>query len=149
MRDATQVEALIPHRLPMRLVEGFEDPVDERMLAFAGVSASWPTVCGGAARTLILIELIAQSAGVLQGFRERAQGKPVSGGLLVGIPALTVSKARVPVGTRLRCSVSISHGAPNYLVFDGRVTDTAGELWLAGSVQAYRVGDCATLGDPP
>jgi predicted hotdog family 3-hydroxylacyl-ACP dehydratase len=148
MRDATHVEALIPHRLPMRLVEGFEDPVDEHMLACAEVRASWPTVCGGAARTLILIELIAQSAGVLQGFRERAQGKPVSGGLLVGIPALAVSKARIPVGTQLRCSVSISHGAPNYLVFDGRVTDTTGELWLAGSVQAYRVDDCV-LGDQP
>ncbi len=40
MRDATHVEALIPHRLPMRLVEGFEDPVDEHMLACAEVRAA-------------------------------------------------------------------------------------------------------------
>lgn len=149
MKDATEIEALIPHRLPMRLVEDFEDPVDVGLVAFAEVRESWPTVHDGSARTLVLIELVAQAAAVLQGFRERAQNQPASGGLLVGIPTLKTSKPRIPVGTKLRCDVVITHGAPNYLAFDGQVTDATGELWLSGSIQAYRPDEFNILGAQP
>jgi predicted hotdog family 3-hydroxylacyl-ACP dehydratase len=76
MNDAAEVESLIPHRLPMRLVERFEPPVEDSIVAFAEVRESWPTVRDGSARTLMLIEVIAQTAAVMQGFRERAQDKP-------------------------------------------------------------------------
>ncbi len=138
MNGAAEIESLIPHRLPMRLVESFDPPVDTSVVAFAEVREGWPTVRDGSAQTLVLIELIAQTAAVLQGFRERAANQPATGGLLVGIPALQVTKPRIAVGTQLVCHVSISHGAPNYLAFEGHVTDTTGALWLAGSIQAYR-----------
>lgn len=138
MNDAAEVEALIPHRAPMRLIEAFETPVEHTMNAFAEVRDAWPTVRDGSARTVILIELIAQAAAVLQGFRERAENKPATGGLLVGIPTMCFSRGRIPVGTKLVCNVSITHGVQNYLAFEGRVTDLEGTLWLTGSIQAYR-----------
>jgi len=151
MNGAAEVESLIPHRLPMRLVESFDQPVEDSIVAFAEVREAWPTVCDGNAQTLMLIELIAQTAAVLQGFRERAEedDKPATGGLLVGIPALQVTKPRIAVGTQLICNVSISHGAQNYLAFEGRVTDTAGTLWLTGSIQAYRPDSMEILGARP
>jgi predicted hotdog family 3-hydroxylacyl-ACP dehydratase len=138
MNGAAEVESLIPHRLPMRLVESFENPAESGIVAFAEVRESWPTVSHGNAHTLVLIELIAQTAAVLQGFRERAENQPATGGLLVGIPAVQVTKPRIAVGTHLVCHVTISHGAQNYLAFEGHVTDTTGALWLTGSIQAYR-----------
>lgn len=149
MNDAAEVESLIPHRLPMRLVERFETPVDITMVAFAEVRDTWPTVRNGSAQTLVLIELIAQSSGVLQGFRERRENKPPTGGLLVGIPAMQPAKPRIPVGTQLVCHVTISHGAQNYLAFEGRVTDTAGNLWLTGAIQAYRMDELDMFGAKP
>jgi predicted hotdog family 3-hydroxylacyl-ACP dehydratase len=149
MNGAAEVESLIPHRLPMRLVESFETPADISIVAFAEVRESWPTVSHGNAQTLMLIELIAQTAAVLQGFRERAENKPATGGLLVGIPALQVTKPRIAVGTQLVCNVSISHGAQNYLAFEGRVNDTSGTLWLTGSIQAYRPDSMEIFGAKP
>jgi predicted hotdog family 3-hydroxylacyl-ACP dehydratase len=146
MNDAAEVESLIPHRLPMRLVERFEPPVEDSIVAFAEVRESWPTVRDGSARTLMLIEVIAQTAAVMQGFRERAQDKPATGGLLVGISAMQTTKPRIPVGTHLVCNVSVSHGVQNYLAFEGRVTDTTGALWLTGAIQAYRPDSVETFG---
>jgi predicted hotdog family 3-hydroxylacyl-ACP dehydratase len=146
MNGAAEVEALIPHRLPMRLVESFEEPIGESVVAFAEVHAEWPTVRQGSAQTLLLIELLAQSAAVLQGFRERAENKPASGGLLVGIRTMQASEPRIAVGTRLVCNVKISHGVQNYLAFEGQVTDTSGKLWLTGSIQAYRPDSMELLG---
>jgi len=149
MNGAAEVESLIPHRLPMRLVESFETPTEEGIVAFAEVRASWPSVCHGSAQTLILIELIAQSAAVLQGFRERAANKPATGGLLVGLPTVQITRPRIAVGTQLVCNASIYHGVQNYLAFEGRVTDTTGTLWLTGSIQAYRPDSMEIFGAKP
>jgi predicted heme/steroid binding protein len=53
------------------------------------------------------------------------------------------------VGTQLVCNVSISHGAQNYLAFEGRVNDTSGTLWLTGSIQAYRPDSMEIFGAKP
>jgi predicted hotdog family 3-hydroxylacyl-ACP dehydratase len=103
----------------------------------------------GQAQTVLLIELLAQTAAVLQGCRERAEDKPATGGLLVGISAMQTTKPRIPVGTQLVCSVKVAHGFQNYLTFEGRVADTTGALWLTGAIQAYRPDSLETPGAKP
>jgi predicted hotdog family 3-hydroxylacyl-ACP dehydratase len=149
MNGAAEIESLIPHRLPMRLVESFENPTERGIVAFAEVRESWPTVRDGSAQTLILIELIAQTAAVLQGFRERAESKPATGGLLVGISSLQMTSPRIAVGTKLVCTASVSYGVQNYLAFEGQVTDTTGTLWLTSSIQAYRPDSLEIFGVKP
>ena len=135
---AVQIEKLIPHRLPMRLVEEIVR-VDESSAEIAAVVRdTWPTVADGQARTLVLIELIAQSAAVLQGWKERHDKEMGEGGLLVGIHSAIPSQPSIPVGTRLVCQVRISHGATNYLAFEGEVRDAASVVWLTGAIQAFR-----------
>jgi predicted hotdog family 3-hydroxylacyl-ACP dehydratase len=143
------IEQLIPHRLPMRLVESVTSVDNDSIRTTATVRDTWPTARDGKAQTLILIELIAQTAAVLQGWRERNEGKAGIGGLLVGIPEAKVQTPTIPVGVALVCSVRISHGAQNYLAFTGQVAGADGVLWLTGSIQAYRPDDLDTLGGSP
>jgi predicted hotdog family 3-hydroxylacyl-ACP dehydratase len=143
------IEQLIPHRLPMRIVEAVVAIDNESIKTTAVVNDRWPTAHDGHARTLILIELIAQTAAVLQGWRERHEGKAGMGGLLVGIPEATPQAATIPVGTHLVCDVRISHGMQNYLAFTGQVADQGGVLWLTGSIQAFRPDTMETLGESP
>ena len=143
------VEALIPHRLPMRLVETITRVDDSNIETAAVVRDTWPTVRDGRAQTLMLIELIAQTAAVLQGWRERNEGKAGTGGLLVGIPEAKPQAGTIPVGTALVCTVHISHGAQNYLAFTGQVAGADGAPWLTGSIQAYRPDNLETLGESP
>ena len=151
MNDAAgiNVETLIPHRLPMRLVESITSVDNVTIVTSALVRDAWPTVRDGRAQTLILIELIAQTAAVLQGWRERNEGKAGIGGLLVGIPEAKPQAQTIPVGTPLVCTVHISHGAQNYLAFTGQVAGADGVLWLTGSIQAYRPDNLGTLGEAP
>jgi predicted hotdog family 3-hydroxylacyl-ACP dehydratase len=149
MNDAAsiKVEEFIPHRLPMRLVESITSVDDANIVTRAQVRDTWPTVRKGRAHTLMLIELIAQTAAVLQGWRERSEGKAGIGGLLVGIPEAKPQATTIPVGTPLVCTVNISHGAQNYLAFTGQVAGADGVLWLTGSIQAYRPDNLVTLGE--
>ena len=132
------IEKLIPHRLPMRLVEGIVRVDDNAILTTSVVRDTWPTANGGIVRTLVLVELIAQSAAALQGWKERHEREMGIGGLLVGIHTAKPRLPAVSVGTRLTCSVHISHGATNYLAFEGEVKDDAGVLLLSGAIQAFR-----------
>lgn len=144
------IERLIPHRLPMRLVESVTSVDDESIRTTAVVRDTWPTIRDGHAQTLVLIELIAQTAAVLQGWRERNENKAgKGGGLLVGIPEAKPQAATIPVGTQLVCSVSITHGVQNYRAFTGQVVGADSVLWLTGSIQAYRPDNLDTLGGSP
>ena len=136
--SAADIERLIPHRLPMRLVEELVRVDGLSIETGAVVRDSWPTADGGRVRTLVLVELIAQSAAVLQGWKERHEERTGMGGLLVGIPHATPAQLTVPVGTQLVCTVRISHGATNFLAFEGEVKDRSGVLWLNGAIQAFR-----------
>jgi predicted hotdog family 3-hydroxylacyl-ACP dehydratase len=138
MTDNIDIERLIPHRPPMRLVEAVAKIDDLSIECAATVRESWPTAHAGQARTLMLVELIAQTAAVLQGWKERHQKEVGEGGLLVGIHGARFAAAAIPVGTQLCCAVRISHGAQSYLAFDGEVRDDQGTLWLTGSIQAFR-----------
>ena len=133
-----EIEKLIPHRLPMRLVEEIVRVDDISIETAATVRDTWPTAEGGQARTLVLIELLAQSAAVLQGWKERHDKEAGEGGLLVGIHSAIPARPVIPVGTRLVCQVRISHGATNYLAFEGEVRDAASVVWLTGAIQAFR-----------
>ncbi len=146
---AIEIERLIPHRPPMRLVEEIVQ-VDECSIETAAVvRANWPTAEHGQVRTLVLVELIAQSAAVLQGWKERHDKEMGEGGLLVGIPSAIPSRPTLPVGTHLVCRVRISHGATNYLAFEGEVRDQAAVVWLEGSIQAFRPELSPQPGDAP
>jgi predicted hotdog family 3-hydroxylacyl-ACP dehydratase len=132
------IEKLIPHRAPMRLVQAITKMDGDSIETEATVLSSWPTAQDGRVRTLVLIELLAQTAATLQGWRERHESQVGQGGLLVGVHEVKLAMPTVAVGTRLRCRARETHGVGNYKAFEGRITGDDDTLWLQGTVQAYR-----------
>jgi predicted hotdog family 3-hydroxylacyl-ACP dehydratase len=136
--DSLDIERLIPQRLPMRVAETIDRVDDVTIQTTSFVNESWPTFENGKVSAVMLIELIAQSAAALQGWKERHEKESGIGGLLVGIPDAKPHVASIALGTRLVCTVSYSHGAPNYRAFAGEVRDEHGALLFTCSIQAYR-----------
>jgi len=149
MRDDVDIDRLIPQKPPMRIVEGVRAIDDSAIESVATVCDTWPTVQDGRAKTLMLVELIAQTAAVLQGWKERHEKPMGEGGLLVGIHGAKFASATIPVGTHLVCAVCISHGVQSYLAFDGEVRDDKGTVWLTGSIQAFRPEPAPQSGETP
>ena len=82
-------EELIPHRLPMRLVEQLLEIDGKNGVVAAQVAAECPLVdTTGKLEDIALIELIAQSYAALKGYLDRLEEKPVRQGFLVGIKKL-------------------------------------------------------------
>jgi predicted hotdog family 3-hydroxylacyl-ACP dehydratase len=135
---AAAIESMIPHRLPMRLVEGIVTVDAHSIVTSSVVRDTWPTARDGCVRTLLLVELIAQSAGVLQGWHERPEQASVAGGLLVGVERAVIVQPTLPLGTNLLCTVRISHGAAGFQAYEGEVRDAASVLWLSATVQGFR-----------
>jgi predicted hotdog family 3-hydroxylacyl-ACP dehydratase len=133
----------------MRLVEQVVAIDDTSIECGCEVRDSWPTAHAGQVRTLMLIELIAQTAAALQGWEERHEKEVGEGGLLVGVQAAKLAAASIPVGTQLRCAVRVSHGAQGYRAFDGDVRDDQGTVWLTGSIQAFRPENPENPGETP
>lgn len=138
MRDDVNIDRLIPQQPPMRIVEAVAAIDEQSIESTCRVRTTWPTVEDGKARTLMLVELIAQTAAVLQGWKERHEKETGEGGLLVGAQGVKFAVPTIPVGTNLVCAVRISHGVQSYLAFDGEVRDDQGTVWLTGSIQAFR-----------
>ncbi len=138
MRNDVDLDRLIPHRPPMRLVEGIA-AVDEACIeCVCSVRPTWPTVEEGCVRSLVLLEVLAQTAAVLQEWKEQHLKAIGEGGLLVGIPEAMLAAPTLPVGTALTCRVRAAHGVSSYRVFEGEVRDQQGRLWVKASIQAFR-----------
>jgi len=133
----TDIETLMPHRVPMRIVERVAAVEQHEIETVSEVRETWPTCVDGRVMALTLIELIAQSASALQGWRERG-ARGAGRGFLVGVREARFSRASLPVGMKLHCFVRISHGVESYCAFDGRVVDESGEEIAVAAVQAYR-----------
>lgn len=82
-------EELIPHRLPMRLVDRLLEINGKNGIVAAQVTAECPLIdTTGKLEDIALVELIAQSYAALKGYLDRLQDKPVRQGFLVGIKKL-------------------------------------------------------------
>jgi predicted hotdog family 3-hydroxylacyl-ACP dehydratase len=100
------IEALIPHRKSMKLIEEIIELDDSHCVTAATVSPRWPLYDDGYVHPIILIELVAQSAGVNFGWHEMNKKTP-SGqlGWLVGIKKARFFKDRIPVNSKIVTSI--------------------------------------------
>jgi predicted hotdog family 3-hydroxylacyl-ACP dehydratase len=81
------IEALVPHRGRMLLVDTIVSAEPGRAVTRATVASHWPLYAAGRVGSLVLIELVAQSAAVSFGMDRLASGDPPGDkfGYLVGI----------------------------------------------------------------
>lgn len=133
------IEAMIPHRGRMRLIEGVVAVDDQKALTSATTSEGWPLYRDGSVDVLVTIELVAQTAALLEGWKRLRSGRGGASGWLVGIKSADFGRPRLPVPAALTTEVTMSYALEGYAVFGGTVR-MEDRIVAALSVQAFRPG---------
>lgn len=126
------VETLIPHRDRMKLIDEIVDITSEKVVTQTAVSEKWPLFRQGSVDSLVIIEIVAQTAAVLfswkTGTREDGSGSGGGSGILAEIKNADFSAGRIPVNTLLATTVKPLYSADNYTVLEGTVQTAARTL---------------------
>ena len=134
------IESYIPHRKPILLISEVLEIDDELGVTVATVKPDWPLCDGREINSLILVETVAQTAALVEGYKRIKDGKPGAKGWLVGIKHAEFNVANIPIATRLVIRVTSQYSFDNYGVVEGTVK--SGEKVLATMVlQALRIDD--------
>jgi len=134
------IEDLIPHREPIRIISEVIEIADDIAITTAVVKSSWPLFDGDGVNSLVLIEAIAQTAALIEGYKKQKQGKPGVKGWLVGIKNAEFKQAKITVNTRLVVSVKSMYSFDNYGVIEGTVK-SGDDVLVAAVLQALRMDD--------
>lgn len=95
------LETLVPHRGLMLLISKIIDYDENRASAAAVVSEGWPLTTSAGANPLVLIELVAQTAAINNGWELIRQHGPGGErrGWIAGIKSAQLFVDRIAVGT--------------------------------------------------
>jgi predicted hotdog family 3-hydroxylacyl-ACP dehydratase len=98
-----EIDTLVPHRRPLRLVDAVVTVSGDAAITAATVTPAWPTYRDGAVSSLVLIELVAQTAAVVGGYKaltDPSDTRPHKG-MLVGIKQADFKLDTIPCDTRI------------------------------------------------
>ncbi len=136
------IEALIPHRDGMRLITGVLDLDEERAVTSATTKETWPLFSEGSVDALVTVELVAQTAALLEGWKRLQSKRSGVTGWLVGIKKAEFRSMRIPVNETLVTEVRRSYALEGYAVFTGTVS-IGSEPVVTMEVQAFRPEEAA------
>jgi predicted hotdog family 3-hydroxylacyl-ACP dehydratase len=131
------IEALIPHRDRMRLITGVLFVDEEKAVTSATAKEAWPLFADGSVDTLVTIELVAQTAALMEGWKRLKSKRGGTTGWLVGIKHAEFRRMRVPVEETLVTEVRRSYALEGYAVFAGTV-GIGSEVVASMQIQAFR-----------
>lgn len=132
------IEALIPHRDRMRLVDEVVEVDPDACTTQSVVRESWPFHCQGRVRSLALVESVAQTASALFGWKEGREGVPESQEMIVGIRRACWSAPNIPVGAVIQTTVDSIQTKKSYAQFKGTVA-SGSETIAEVEMQAVRL----------
>jgi len=129
------IEDLIPHRGRMMLINEIIEVDENRAVTRAVVTERWPLFDGKAVNPLVLIELVAQTAGVSNGWdRIRKHGiDSEKKGWLVGIKKSSFSIDTIPLHAQIitRCENRFEYDGFREVLGTTQIgTDIVGEVAL-------------------
>jgi len=134
------IEALIPHRDRMKLIDCVLDLNYEESVTSARVSDRWPLHRDAFVDPLVLIEVVAQTAAVHISGRRKG-GKTVDRrGWMVGIKNADFFCDRIPVDTLLTTTVKNMYHMENYSVIEGEVK-AGTDLLCRVQIQVFQESD--------
>ena len=123
-------EVLIPHRLPMRIIDRLLEINGKDGVVQAFVAADCSLVSAdGWLEDVAFIELLAQAYATVKGYCDLLEDKPVKQGFLVGIKKVE-RLLSAKSGDRLKINV-------NTLVELGAFAVAEGEVWRDGELLAW------------
>ena len=134
------IDSLIPHREKIKIISGMLEIQENSATSVALVNPDWPLYEDGAVNSLVLIEAIAQTAAIVEGYKRKQRGKSGVKGWLVGIKNAEFKVEKIPVNTNLMIMITSTYSFDNYGVVEGTVK--AGEEVLATvTLQALRLNE--------
>ena len=131
------IDTLVPHRRPLRLIDGILSISGNTATTIATVTPTWPTITRGAVHALVLIELVAQTAATIGGYKaitNPSDGR-VKKGMLVGIKHATFAIDTIPLNTKITTWAETRMLLENFKEITGVAKigdDTIGEMTLQG-----------------
>jgi predicted hotdog family 3-hydroxylacyl-ACP dehydratase len=131
------IETLIPHRDRMRLLDEVITVDAEKAVTAATVTKDWPFYLEGSVDILVTIELVAQTAALLEGWRRLQTNRGGATGWLVGIKTADFRCPSLIVPTTLITEVVRSYALEGYAVFAGTVS-SGSEIVATMQIQAFR-----------
>ena len=99
--DQINIDDLLPHRKPMRLITKILFFDDQKAITHSIVSLNWPLTDPKGVNALILIELVAQTAGINNGWKLlKSEGLAADHrGWIVGIKKAELMVGNLALGT--------------------------------------------------
>lgn len=114
-------EQLIPHRLPLRMIDRLLEIDGKSGVVEAQVAADCPLVSAdGELEGVALTELLAQTYAAVKGYTDRLEGKPVKQGFLVGIKK-SVKLLSAQRGDHLRINIRTIAEIGDFAVAEGEI----------------------------
>lgn len=134
------IESLIPHREKIKIISGILEIKETTAISTAMVNTNWPSYDEGVVNSLVLIEAIAQTAAIVEGYKRKQQGKDGVKGWLVGIKSAEFNVAKIPVNTNLIIMIENKYAFDNYAVVEGTVK-TGEKVLATATLQAPRLNE--------
>jgi predicted hotdog family 3-hydroxylacyl-ACP dehydratase len=122
------IEALIPHRGAMRLLDAIEawSPAGD-VVCRAAIRPGSPFLRGGRVHAVVALEYMAQAAAVWTGLVLRHEGKTHRSGFLVSVPSMTLHREHLAAGDRLTIRAAPVYRGSDSGVFACSVALAAGD----------------------
>jgi predicted hotdog family 3-hydroxylacyl-ACP dehydratase len=136
------IETLIPHRDRMRLLDAVVTVDADKAVTSATVTEDWPLCLEGSVDVLVTIELVAQTAALLEGWKRLQSNRGGATGWLVGIKTADFRCPRLIVPTTLVTEVVRSYALEGYALFTGTVS-SGSEIVATMQIQAFRPEETA------
>ena len=134
------IESLIPHREKIKIISGILEIKETTAISTAVVNPEWPLYDGNSVNSLVLIEAIAQTMAIVEGYKRRQQGKSGLKGWLVGIKSAEFNTNIIPVNTNLIIMIESKYSFDNYGVLEG-VVKTGEKILATATLQALRLNE--------
>ncbi len=131
------IEALIPHREKMRLINEALAVDNDKAMASSVVTEDWPLFHDGAVDALVTIELVAQTAALLEGWKRQQSKRGGTKGWLVGIKRADFRLPRIPLSATLITEARRGYALEGYAVFEGTVR-LGSDVVAVVSIQVFR-----------
>lgn len=97
---------LLPHRGSMLLIDSIVDITDNSVASRSMIRKNNPFLSGGDLHACALIEYMAQTVAILQGWRNLDKGGAIRAGFLVGVDHMVFSKYSARIGEYLDVSIT-------------------------------------------
>jgi len=118
------VEKFLLHRDRMKLIDDIIDIDDQMAVSESIVSSEWPLFDNGYVHPIVIIELVAQTAGINIKWNETDENKSKEGvgGVMVGVKKAVFHIQQIPEHSTLRTCSKKEFSHLNYAEFSGLVT---------------------------